>query len=160
MYTVHCPVKVLDLRHCFLSIPDRDVSPAVVVYGGLYNLEGKWLLTKIPYHLLQNTIFVLPKHFTNSCTACLDELHSKVDPNNIDGYSLCGYSRGGIEVYRYRTLKHWDILGLIDPSAPTMGGFAENVLDSFANRILCVYWVPNWGKTGYGGKIPSFAQHL
>jgi hypothetical protein len=23
-----------------------------------------------------------------------------------------------------------------------------------------VYWVPNWGKTGYDGRVPRFAQHL
>jgi len=23
-----------------------------------------------------------------------------------------------------------------------------------------VYWVPNWGKGGYKGRVPRFAQHL
>jgi len=41
-----------------------------------------------------------------------------------------------------------------------MGGFADTVLDNVSDRIRCVYWVPNWGKDGYGGRIPRFAQHL
>lgn len=153
-------MKVIELRHCVLSIPGADICPAVIVYGGLYHLEGKWLLTKIPLRLQQNIIFVLPKHFTNSCTHCLEELHAKVDPQAIRSYSLCSYSRGGIEVYRYATLKEWRLLGLIDPSAPTLGGFTDAALDSFVNKIRCVYWVPNWGVHGYGGRVPRFAQHL
>jgi hypothetical protein len=154
------PVKTVDLEHCYVTMPDGGASSAVVVYGGLYHLEGKWLIDKIPDSLKDKFVFVLPKHFTNNCGDCIDEMLSQVGDAAIDSYSLCGYSRGGIEVYRYRMLKEWKILGLIDPSAPTMGGFEKTVLDAFSGKIRCVYWVPNWGKDGYGGKIPSFAKHL
>jgi hypothetical protein len=38
--------------------------------------------------------------------------------------------------------------------------FADCVLDSVSARIRCVCWVPNWGKDGYNGEVPDFAQHL
>jgi hypothetical protein len=153
-------VKTLRLGNSIVLDPESGPTSAVVVYGGLYGWEGEWLVPEIPVYLRSSAIFVLPRHFTNDCNACLKELHTKISPENITSYSLCGYSRGGVEVYRYRNLAQWKILGLIDPSAPTMGGFPETVLDSVSHKIRCVYWVPNWGKDGYGGRIPSFANHL
>jgi len=153
-------VKTLHVGNSIVIDPESGPSPAVVVYGGLYGWEGRWLVHEIPASLRGSVIFVLPTHFSHDCNACLKELHTKISPANISSYSLCGYSRGGVEVYRYRNLAQWKILGLIDPSAPTMGGFPETVLDSFSSKIRCVYWVPNWGKDGYGGRIPSFAKHL
>ena len=134
----------------------------VVVYGGLYGWEGAWLINKIPVDLKQSAIFVLPYHYETDCALCLKELRSKVSTDKISSYSLCGYSRGGICVYQYWKLEDWKILGLIDPSAPRMykPPFADTVLDSVSTKIRCVYWVPNWGKDGYDGKIPDFAQHL
>ena len=155
-------MKTLRLGHCIVLDPESGPTSAVVVYGGLRGWEGEWLVSKIPQHLRSSVIFVLPRHFKNECKACLKELQTKISPEKITSYSLCGYSRGGIEVYRYRDLEQWKILGLIDPSAPTMAmeRFPETVLDSFSYKIRCVYWVPNWGKDGYGGKIPRFAKHL
>ena len=153
-------MKILRLEKCVVLDPEHTPAPAVVIYGGLYGWEGEWLVKEIPSYLRATVAFVLPKHYTNDCNACLSELHTTIKPEDISSYSLCGYSRGGVEVYRYRNLKQWKILGLIDPSAPTMGGFQETVLDSLADKIRCVYWVPNWGKDGYGGRIPSFAKHL
>ncbi len=153
-------MKTHRLGNCVVSDPERGPSPAVVVYGGLYGWEGEWLVREIPQYLLGSVVFVLPTHYTNDCNACLNELHTKISPQNITSYSLCGYSRGGVEVYRYRNIAQWKILGLIDPTAPTMGGYTETVLDSVSSKIRCVYWVPNWGKDGYGGKVPSFAKHL
>jgi hypothetical protein len=34
------------------------------------------------------------------------------------------------------------------------------VLDKEKAKIRCVFWVPNWGKDGYKGRVPKFAQHL
>ena len=153
-------MKILRLGHCVVTDPESSPCPAVVVYGGLYGWEGEWLVHEIPQDLLRSVIFVLPTHFTNDCNACLKELHAKIGPEKITSYSLCGYSRGGVEVYRYQSIVPWKILGLNDPTAPTMGGFSETVLDNVSNKIRCVYWVPNWGKDGYGGRIPSFAKHL
>ena len=153
-------MRTLHLGHTTIIDPEKSPSPCVVVYGGLYGWEGAWLVPQIPVDLRKSVVFVLPNHYKNDCSVCLKELHSKIGPEKIASYSLCGYSRGGIEVYRYRNLTQWKILGLIDPSAPTMGGFQETVLDGVRDHIRCVYWVPNWGKDGYGGKIPSFAKHL
>jgi len=153
-------VKTLRLGNSIVLDPESGPSSAVVVYGGLHGWQGEWLVPEIPEYLRRSVIFVLPRDFRNDCNACLKELHRKISPENITSYSLCGYSRGGVEVYRYRNLAQWKILGLIDPTAPTMGGFRETVLDSVSYKIRCVYWVPNWGKDGYGGRIPSFANHL
>jgi hypothetical protein len=155
-------LKRLDLTNCIVTTPDRDAAPAVVLCGGLRSWEGAWFLDhhKIPAGLLQNVYFILPTHFTNKCKDCLDEFRAKVDPANISRYSLCGFSRGAQEVYRNRDLEPWKILGLIDPSAPTLDIFKDDVLDSFVGKIRCVYWVPNWGADGYQGRVPRFAQHL
>ncbi len=143
-------VKTLRLGNSIVLDPESGPSSAVVVYGGLHGWQGEWLVPEIPEYLRRSVIFVLPRDFRNDCNACLKELHRKISPENITSYSLCGYSRGGVEVYRYRNLAQWKILGLIDPTAPTMGGFRETVLDSVSYKIRCVYWVPNWGKDGYG----------
>lgn len=155
-------MKRLNLKNCIVTLPDKETAPAVVLYGGLRNLEGDWFLShhKIPGIMLQNVYFILPTHFTNSCKTCLEEFRAKVDPKNISRYSLCGFSRGAQEVYRNRDLEQWKLFGLVDPSAPTLDIFKEEVLDRFADRTRCVYWVPNWGKDGYKGRVPSYAQHL
>ncbi len=155
-------MKRLDLTNCIVSIPDRDAAPAVVLYGGLRNLEGDWFLShqKIPVALLQNLYFILPTRFTNKRQDCVDEFRAKVDPANISRYSLCGFSRCAQEAYRNRDLEQWKMLGLIDPSAPTLDIFKDEVLDSFVGKIRCVYWTPNWGPDGYQGRVPRFAQHL
>jgi hypothetical protein len=155
-------VKAHVLKQCIVTVPDKPVAQAVVLYGGLMKWEGNWFLAhnKIPMSLLRRVYFILPIHFTNSCKECLREFRTVADEDDITRYSLCGFSRGGQEVYRNRDLEHWNILGLIDPSAPTLDIFKDNVLDRVADKIRCVYWVPNWGKTGYGGRVPRFAQHL
>ena len=157
-------MRNLHLSDCIVLDPELDSAPAAVVYGGLYGWEGGWLINKIPADLLQSVIFVLPYHYTTDCALCLKQLRSKVSADKTSSLSLCGYSRGGICVYQYWKLEDWKILGLIDPSAPTMadpnGTYDDTVLDSVSTKIRCVYWVPNWGKKGYGGRIPSFAQHL
>ncbi len=124
--------------------------------------EGEWFLkhNKIPAALLERLYFIMPTLFTNKCKDCLDEFRAKVNPANISRYSLCGFSRGAQEVYRNRDLEQWKILGLVDPSAPTLDIFKDDVLDRFVDKIRCVYWVPNWGKHGYKGRVPRFAQHL
>ena len=151
--------KRVDLDLSVVNLPDQGRSAAVVVYGGLHQLEGAWLLTQIPAPLRQKLLFILPKRYTHDCRRCLDEVGGRLSPN-VSSYSLCGFSRGGIEVYRNVNTARWELLGLIDPSAPTMGGFGETVLDGVKSRIRCVLWVPNWGKDGYGGRVPKFAQHL
>ena len=155
-------MKATYLKHCIITEPDRKAAQAVVLYGGLMGWEGQWFLThlKIPASLLQNVYFILPIHFTNSLSACLREFRANVDQANISRYSLCGFSRGAQEVYRYRDLETWNILGLVDPSAPTLDIFKDDVLDNVSKKIRCVYWVPNWGKGGYKGRVPRFAQHL
>lgn len=154
-------MKSLQLRQCIVTIPDNDVASAVVLYGGLMGWEGQWFLRnhKIPAVFLDRLYFILPTHFTNSCSACLAEFRSNVK-RNITRLSLCGFSRGAQEVYRNQGLEDWKIFGLIDPSAPTLDIFKDDVMDKVADKIRCVYWVPNWGKGGYGGRVPRFAQHL
>jgi len=73
---------------------------------------------------------------------------------------LCGFSRGGIDVYKYRKLKDWKIFGLIDPSAPTMGGYPDTVLDGVKDDIRCVYRMANWAGADYTPNIVAFHQHL
>ena len=143
-------------------MPDKAAAPAIVLYGGLRGWQGAWFLNhhKIPPTMLQNVYFILPILFTNKCKDCLDEFRAKVDPKNVSRYSLCGYSRGAQEVYRNKDLEQWKLLGLVDPSAPTLDIFQEDVLDNYVNRTRCVFWVPNWGKDGYKGRVPSYAQHL
>ncbi len=153
-------MKTLHLASSVVLDPELDSAPVVVVYGGLYGWEGAWLIHKIPVDLQHRCIFVLPSHYTNDCAACLKELRAKVDSGKIASYSLCGYSRGGIDVYQYWKLEDWKILGLIDPSAPTMGGYTDTVLDSVKDRIRCVYRMANWAKADYFPKIQSFHQHL
>src|SRR5215472_3348699 len=101
-------MKVHQLDQSVIIDPETG-SPAhaLVLYGGLFGWEGGWFLNEIPGYMKEATVFCLPKHYTNSCQKCLDELHSKVSPDSIRSYSLAGYSRGGIEVYRYRGLKEW-----------------------------------------------------
>ncbi len=156
-------MKKLDLKNCIVTMPDKQaVYAAVVLYGGLWNMEGGWFLkqNRIPAELLESLHFIMPNHFTNKCKDCLDEFEKEVNTRNIGSYSLCGFSRGAQEVYRNRSLEQWEILGLIDPSAPTLDIFKDDVLDNFVDKIRCVYWVPNWGKSGYDGRVPRFAQHL
>lgn len=150
-----------DLSQSIISIPDRDVAPAVVVYGGLHGSEGSWLLSSIPGMLTQNVIFVLPRHFTNSCRSCIEELLTVVSPERISSFSLCGYSRGGLEVYRNSRLVRWQILGLIDPSPPGLARprLADTILDNAKDSIRCVYWERNWGRT-YASSVSSFVRHL
>ena len=155
-------MKRLDLKNCIVTIPGQDSAPAVVLYGGLRGWEGEWFLNhhKIPAAMLQSLYLIMPTHFTNKCQDCLDEFRANVNPANVTRYSLCGYSRGAQEVYRNRDLEQWKILGLVDPSAPTLDIFKDDVLDNVASKIRCVYWVPNWGADGYQGRVPRFAQHL
>jgi hypothetical protein len=156
-------VKSHDLKHCVITVPDKtDPAPAVVLYGGLYGWEGNWFLShkKIPADLLDAIYFILPKSYGYKCQECLNEFRKHVDTSKVTRYSLCGYSRGAQEVYRNRTLESWKILGLVDPSAPTLDVFKDDVLDSMSDKIRCVFWVPNWGKDGYKGRVPRFAQHL
>lgn len=161
-------MSVLQLSRSVVSVPDRDWPPLVVVYGGLYGWEGKWLLPKIPTVLRQSSILVLPRHYTNDCKACLTEYFqsTSMDPDDVSSYALCGYSRGGLEVYRNARgfavsgdkRVDWKILGLIDPSPPSFGGFQDNVLDGVINKVRCVYWPPRW--SSYGKQVENFAKHL
>jgi hypothetical protein len=109
---------------------------------------------------MKKAAIVLPKHYTNDADDALKELHADYSADKITSYSICGYSAGASGVYRHRSLKEWKILGLIDPSAPTLQGYKDNVIDDKKSLIRCVFWVPNWGKDGYGGRVPAFAQHL
>lgn len=149
----------IDLDLSVVTVPDTDWPRAVIVYGGLYGWEGAWLINQIPLALRNRLVFILPKHYTNGCQACIDEVDKQLGLT-ISAWAICGYSRGGLEVYRNLRTKPWKILGLIDPSAPTLGEFSDDVLDSASDKIRCVYWVPNWGKSGYEGRVPRFAQHL
>jgi hypothetical protein len=139
-----------------------DSAPAIVFYGGLMGWEGGWFLhhNRIPPVMLQKAYFILPTHFTNSCKTCLQEFRANVNAKNVTQYSICGFSRGAQEVYRNKDLEQWKLLGLVDPSAPTLDIFKDDVIDQFVAKIRCVYWVPNWGKDGYKGRVPRFAQHL
>jgi hypothetical protein len=153
-------MKTLHTTHSIVLDPETDSAPVAVVYGGLYGWEYDWLIPRLPLDLKQSVIFVLPTHYLVDCGACLKELHQKISPDRISSYSLCGYSRGGINVYKYLTLVDWKILGLIDPSAPQMGGFQDTVLDGAKDKIRCVYWMNNWSKADYFPKIQSFHDHL
>ena len=153
-------MQTLNLAHSVILDPESDSAPVVVVYGGLYGWEGAWLIPRIPMDLKKNVIFVLPTHYTNNCALCLKELRATISPDKISSYSLCGYSRGGINVFKYLTLVDWKILGLIDPSSPRTGGFQDTVLDGVKSKIRCVYRMANWSKADYFPKIASFHQHL
>lgn len=153
-------MKTLHLPHSIVLDPETDSAPAVVVYGGLMGWEYDWLIPRLPMDLKQSVIFILPTHYLVDCAICLKEFHGKISASRISSYSLCGYSRGGINVYKYRRLVEWKILGLIDPSAPRMGGFQDTVLDGDKDKIRCVYWMANWSKADYFPKIQSFHQHL
>ena len=134
-------MKTLNLTSSVVLDPESSSAPAVVVYGGLYSWEGAWLAPKIPSDLKQTAIFVLPTHYTNDCATCLRELRAEISPDKISSYSLCGFSRGGIDVYKYWNLETWKILGLIDPSAPTMGGYEDTVLTASRTRsAACTGW--------------------
>ena len=159
--TRRAQVKTINASNSIILDPESDsAAPVVVVYGGLMGWEGAWLIPRLPLGLKQSVIFVLPTHYNNSCAACLKELHASVGADRITTYSLCGFSRGGISLYKYLRLADWKILGLIDPSAPTMGGFAETVLDGDKNKVRCVYRMANWAKADYFPKIDSFHKHL
>jgi hypothetical protein len=153
-------MKATKTTHCIITNPEKANAPAIVLYGGLRGREGDWFLkqNRIPDSMLQNSYLILPTHFTYSCQDCINEFERIVGPIRGTQYSLCGFSRGGIEVYRYAATRQWKILGLIDPSAPTMGGFGNNVLDNYKGAIRAVYWVPHW--TAFGEEVPNFAQHL
>ena len=138
----------------------QQAAPAVVLFGGLYGWEGPWFKEHLPANTLNEMIFACPLHYTNDCADALKDLSSVISDDKISSYSLCGYSRGGIEVYRYKDLKDWKILGLIDPSAPTMGKFPDTVLDSQKSKIRCFYNLGNWEGADYYPKIQSFHQHL
>jgi hypothetical protein len=156
-------MKSVPLKNCIVTIPNTtDPVPAVVLYGGLYGWEGNWFLKykKIPTALLDAVYFILPVSYTRSCKDCLIDFRKHVDKARVTRLSLCGYSRGAQEVYRNRDLEAWKILGLVDPSAPTLDIFSDDVLDKASEKIRCVFWVPNWGKDGYKGRVPRFAQHL
>ncbi len=153
-------MAVVELDTSVIVTPDKASAPAIVLYGGLYGLEGAWFVKQIPEKVLKSAVWVLPKSYKNDVKKALKELHGQYSPDNITSYSLCGYSRGAVEVYRHKAVKDWKIFGLIDPTAPSMGGFEDTVLDASVAKIRCVYWVPNWGEDGYGGRIPAFAQHL
>ena len=73
----------------------RFGAPVVVVYGGLYGMEGAWLTPKIPLDLQQSIIFVLPTHYTNDCKTCLDEVRAEISPDKIRSYALCGFLAWG-----------------------------------------------------------------
>jgi len=153
MKTIHKP-------HSIILDPENDSAPMVVLYGGLMGWEYDWLIPRIPLDLKQNVTFVLPAHYLVDCSLCLKEAHSEVSKDRVSSYSLCGFSRGGINVYKYLKLADWKILGLIDPSAPRMGGYADSVLDSNKGKIRCAYWLQNWAKADYYPKIVSFHKHL
>jgi hypothetical protein len=148
--------------------PGLDKTAVVILYGGLHGWEGDWFLKKgsIPKKLLDNLIFVLPKHFLVTCKDCFDALSHKVPASRVKAYAICGYSRGAQEVYRNLgftyppAMRGWDLIGLIDPSAPTLDVFKDDVVDNYKDKIRCTFWVPNWGKDGYNGRVPRFAQHL
>lgn len=155
-------MKRIDLKHCIVTAPNNGATQAVVLYGGLMGWEGDWFLKhgRIPAMLLESVYFVLPTHFTNSCATCLAEFRNSVAADSVGRFSLCGFSRGAQEVYRNKKLERWKIFGLVDPSAPTLDIFEDDVVDDIADQVRCVYWVPNWGKDGYKGRVPRFAQHL
>jgi hypothetical protein len=153
-------MKTHNFSNCVILDPGSDHAPAIVVYGGLYGWEGSWLTHRIPLGIRQSAIFVLPTHYTNDCGHCLKRLRATISPDRISSYSLCGYSRGGIAVYQNLSLEDWKILGLIDPSAPRMGGFADSVLDAAKSKIRCVYRMANWKGADYFPKIESFHNHL
>ena len=154
-------MKTLNTTNSIILDPESDsAAPVVVVYGGLMGWEGAWLIPRLPFDLKQSTIFVLPTHFNNSCATCLKELHARIGADRIASYSLCGFSRGGISLYKSLRMADWETLGLIDPSAPTMGGFAETVIDAYKAKIRCVYRMANWAKADYFPKIDSFHKHL
>jgi len=153
-------MQISKMSHCVVVDPAVESAPAIVMFGGLYGWEGQWFVERIPAALKSEMIFVLPNHYTTDCSDCLNDLKSKIDDSKISSFSLCGYSRGGIEVAHYIDLKPWKILGLIDPSAPTMGGYAEEVFDKVKSKIRCMYNLGNWSSADYYPKIQSFHDHL
>ncbi len=155
-------MKRYDLSTCIVLDPGLDSAPAIVVYGGLRGWQGAWLINRIPSDMLQSAFFIMPYQFTADCNVCLKEFRGKADTSKVSSYSLCGYSRGATPVYQYFKIEEFKLIGLIDPGSPDLNDpkYDDTVLDSVATKIRCVYWVPNWGKGGYGGRIPDFAQHL
>ena len=177
-------MRTLPLTSCIVSIPETDVAPAIVLYGGLDDMEGDWFLTtqRIPLFMRQKFYFILPKHYTNEYKDCIAEFRDKghIDQKNISAYLLCGFSFGAGALYRIMTYcprpeewktREWKMLGLIDPSPPTVTGFqnlwhlgfTDGVLDSFKDKIRCVYWEENWRDEKNPGlihKASRFAEHL
>ena len=149
------------LSYSVVTKPDALSSPAVVVYGGLYGMEGGWFLSHrvIPENLQQRLLFVLPCSFETDCQVCIREVVERVvktQTRQITSWSICGFSAGGAQVYRnIRTTNNWGnanmndpvpkILGLIDPSPPTIcleksgdgkpPRFDNSVLDSVAYKV-------------------------
>jgi hypothetical protein len=143
-------MAVVEHKTSFIIKPEADSAHAIVLYGGKFHWEGDWFIKKnqIPNTLKQKAVIALPKHYTNDAADALSELHAEYSADKITSYSVCGFSAGASGVYRHKGLKEWKILGLVDPSAPTLQGYKDNVIDDKKDKIRCVYWVPNWGKDG------------
>jgi hypothetical protein len=151
----------------------------VVVYPGLGRKDDYWYKGKLvkydwdtagfmveqikigmPKVLMDQVIFVVPLTWDMHCATCLFEAEQLINNRGglISRYSLCGFSRGGIQIYWHPKLRPWHILGLIDPVSPTMEGYPDNkVVDNFATRIRCVYNGNNWD---CAEKIVTFYDYL
>jgi hypothetical protein len=150
--------------------PAPDAMAMVVVYRGLGPEAGhdyawdtadflvRQIITTVPADVLSKVIFVVPDSYTVDCAKCIKQATELIDARNgkISSYSLCGFSRGGANVYANKSLKNWKILGLIDPVTPG----SSNVVDSVAAKIRCVYNVNNWDPKKYKDTVKNFRNYL
>jgi len=142
--------------------PEVDNANLVVAYRGLgpeykksYSYDtAQWLLGEarsgVGKDLESKIIFVVPDDYNQDCATCIQQA-AQVIKTKVTSYSLCGFSKGGSQVYKNLTLKTWKVLGLIDPVSPTMvkkspqERYDDDVIDDYVSKIRCVYGVSHWG---------------
>jgi hypothetical protein len=153
--------------------PEVDTANVVVVYRGLgpeykksYSYDtAAWLLGEarsgVGKDLESKIIFVVPDDYNQDCATCIDQA-TKVIKTKINRYSLCGFSKGGSQVYKNLRLKVWKILGLIDSVSPTMvkktsdgERYKDDIIDDYVSQIRCVYGVSHWGAPPPKGRKPE-----
>lgn len=147
-------------------------APMVVVYRGLgpevdsdhaYD-TSEWMLEQIKEalsdDLLKKIIFVVPDDYTVDLEHAIQQATALIK-GKVTTYSLCGFSQGGVPLYKNLRKRPWKIVGLIDPVSPSMVWVSKDkrmendVVDPYAKSIRCIYGVSHWGTEPAEGKDPK-----
>jgi hypothetical protein len=162
------PVQITENKTRVID-PGVDSAPMVVVYRGLGPETGKdyeydtadfiidEIQKAIPQEFLNKIIFAAPDDYNQDAEKCIQQAKALVDKRKgtISSYSICGFSKGGSQVYKNLSRRTWKILGLIDPVSPGMEGLHDEVVDDYFSKIRCVYGVSHWGKRPPEDKSPK-----